>query len=147
MTIERVTVRPLRQITDEKGDVLHMLRNDYELYDGFGEVYFSEIRSAAVKAWRRHRLMTQRLTVPVGRIKLVTFDDRDAGHPELREITLGRPDEYKLVLIPPMVWYGFCGIGLGTALIVNCTDIPHDPDEAEHTDTSDATVPFVWSVQ
>ncbi len=42
--IEGVMLTTLRQITDERGAVLHMLRADAPGFRGFGECYFSEIR-------------------------------------------------------------------------------------------------------
>ncbi len=48
--IAGVIIRPLTQIADNRGAVLHMMRNDSELYEKFGEVYFSEILPGVVKA-------------------------------------------------------------------------------------------------
>ncbi len=77
--IEGVTLTPLRQIGAERGAVLHMLRSDDLEFTRFGECYFSEVLPGAIKAWKRHRAQTQNLTVPVGRIRLVIFDDREAS--------------------------------------------------------------------
>jgi len=61
--IEGVIVQPLKQIADKRGSVLHMLKNDSNLFKQFGEVYFSEIHSGLVKAWKRHKKQSQnRLT-------------------------------------------------------------------------------------
>ncbi len=43
--IEGVIIQPLKQIADNRGSVLHMLKNDSSLFKQFGEVYFSEIHS------------------------------------------------------------------------------------------------------
>ena len=53
--IEGVIIQPLKQIADNRGSVLHMLKNDSSLFKQFGEVYFSEIHSGLVKAWKRHK--------------------------------------------------------------------------------------------
>src|SRR5438128_1654836 len=66
---------PLRIIADDRGAVLHMLRADSPFFTGFGEVYFSETRSGTVKPWKRHRRMTQRLAVPVGRMLFAILDN------------------------------------------------------------------------
>ena len=39
--IEGVIVTPLRQIFDERGKVMQMLREDSPVFSRFGEVYFS----------------------------------------------------------------------------------------------------------
>ena len=36
--IEGVIVRPLRQIIDNRGAILHMMRSDSELFTQFGEI-------------------------------------------------------------------------------------------------------------
>ena len=74
--IDGVIIRPLRQIADNRGAVLHMMRNDSELYEKFGEVYFSEILPGVVKAWKMQTEKTQNLAVPVNKIRLVIYDSR-----------------------------------------------------------------------
>src|SRR5689334_14542491 len=99
--IAGVQVLPLRVIADTRGAVLHMLRADSPGFERFGEIYFSEVSSGSIKAWKRHRRMTQRLAVPIGRIRLVIHDDREhsptAG--AVQVIDLGRPEAYRLVVI------------------------------------------------
>ncbi len=144
--IAGVIVQPLREIGDERGAVLHMLRSDSPLFMGFGEVYFSEVKPGVVKAWKRHRKMTQHIAVPVGSIRLVIYDDRPRSHSrgELAEYSIGRPNAYHLVRIPPMLWYGFQGTGRGPSLIANCIDIPHDPAEVENLDAHSSQIPCKW---
>ena len=72
--VEGVIVQQLKQIEDERGKVMHMLRADSPFFMGFGEIYFSIINPGAVKAWKRHLKVTQHLAVPVGKIRLVIFD-------------------------------------------------------------------------
>ncbi|MDH5542732.1 MAG: dTDP-4-dehydrorhamnose 3,5-epimerase family protein [Nitrospinota bacterium] len=144
--IEGLQITPLKQIDDERGSVLHMLRSDSEIYIGFGEIYFSFVKQGVVKAWKRHKVMTQHFAVPVGRIKLVLFDDRNASSTKgnIEIIEIGRPDKYELVKIPPLVWYGFKGIGEGESMIANCTDIPHDPEEVERCDIDTSDISYAW---
>jgi dTDP-4-dehydrorhamnose 3,5-epimerase len=146
--ISGVQVKPLAQIPDERGKVMHMLRRDEPDFQGFGEIYFSCIYPGAVKAWHCHAKMTLRYAVPVGHIKLVLYDDR-AGSPtkgEVQEIFLG-PDNYCLVTIPPLVWNGFRGIGTAMALVANCATIPHDPQEIRRKDPSDPSIPYDWGTR
>ena len=102
MSIDGVTVRPLRRIPDERGAVLHMLRRDDDGFDAFGEIYFSLVYPGVVKGWHRHREMTLNYACVHGRIKLALYDERDGSTTagELMEVFLG-PDDYSLVVIPP----------------------------------------------
>ena len=144
--IEGVIIQPLKQITDKRGSVLHMLKNDSSLFKQFGEVYFSEIHSGVIKAWKQHKKQSQNLTVPLGVIRLVIYDNRPHSntHRKITEYKLGRPEDYKLVHIPPMLWYGYQGIGDQTALIANFTDLSHDSEEIESLSDDTSQIPYQW---
>ena len=146
--IEGVIVQPLKQIAGNRGSVLHMMRRDSELFKQFGEVYFSEILSGKVKAWKRHKKQTQNLAVPLNNIRLVIYDNRPSSstHGNIVEYKLGRPDHYRLVHIPPMLWYGFQALGGETALIVNCADQPHDPNDTESLSSDSNEIPYQWKL-
>ena len=74
--IEGVTITPLKQMFDERGKVMHMLRADSPEYKQFGEIYFSCTYPNAIKAWHRHKQMTLNYAVIHGAIKCVLYDDR-----------------------------------------------------------------------
>jgi len=146
--IEGISVRPLRQILDERGKVMHMLRNDDQNFLGFGEIYFSCIYPGVVKGWHIHKKMTLNYAVPYGNIKLVLYDDRNFSKTrgEVQEIFLG-PENYCLIKIPPMVWNGFKGLGTTLSIVANCSDIPHEPDEIERKDSTDPSIPYNWDLK
>ena len=146
--IDGVEIHPLRQIPDERGKVMHMLRADAPYFEEFGEIYFSVVEVGAIKAWHLHERMTINYAVPHGRIKLVVYDDRD-GSPtkgELDEIFLGEAN-YALVTVPPFVWNGFKGIGEHAAIVANCATIPHDPDEIVRLDPFSEKIPYDWAIK
>ncbi|KHE94087.1 MAG: dTDP-4-dehydrorhamnose 3,5-epimerase family protein [Candidatus Scalindua rubra] len=146
--IDGVIIQSLKQIVDERGKVMHMLRNDSPLFKKFGEIYFSVVNPRVVKAWKRHKEMIQNFAVPIGMIKLVIYDNRDGtksyGRTEVLEIG---EDNYCLVKIPPLLWYGFQCASSTQALIANCTDIPHDQDEAEQMSPLDSFIPYQWHIE
>ena len=146
--IEGVTVHPRRRIPDERGAVFHMLRNDADEFEAFGEIYFSLVYPGVVKGWHLHHEMTLNYAVPVGMIKLVCYDDR-AGSPtkgNVVEIHTGELD-YALITIPPGVWNGFKGEGTSAALVANCSTTPHRPGEIERLDPFDNDIPYDWSLR
>ena len=146
--IEGVVIQPLKQIADKRGLVLHMLKNNSNLFKQFGEIYFSEIHSGLVKAWKRHKKQSQNLVVPLGKIRLVIYDDRPNSntHGKIAQCKLGRPEDYRLIHIPPMLWYGFQGIGDQTSMIANYTDLPHDPEEMESLSSDTSQIPYQWKI-
>ncbi len=146
--IDGVVITPLRQIPDERGKIMHMLRSDAPHFTEFGEIYFSSIYPGAIKAWHIHKKMTLNYAVPHGRIKFVLYDDRE-GSPtrgELQEVFMG-PDNYCLVTVPPMVWNGFKGIGTEMAIVANCASIPHDPEEIDRMDPFSEAIPSDWEIK
>jgi dTDP-4-dehydrorhamnose 3,5-epimerase len=146
--IDGVEIHPLRQIPDERGKVMHMLRADDPHFHQFGEIYFSVVEVGAIKAWHLHERMTINYAVPYGRIKLVIYDDRDESPTkgELEEIFLGEAN-YSLVTVPPFVWNGFKGIGEHAAIVANCATIPHDPDEIVRLHPFSEKIPYDWAIK
>jgi dTDP-4-dehydrorhamnose 3,5-epimerase len=146
--IEGVAIRPLLQIVDERGKVMRMLRRTDPSFVEFGEVYFSVVFPGAIKGWHLHHRMITHYAVPRGRIKLVLYDDRPASvsRGELQEIFLGE-DNYSLVTVPTFVWNGFKGYGTTEAIVCNCSNIVHDPDEMERLDPFTPTIPYDWSLK
>ncbi len=145
--IEGVVIRPLRQIPDERGKIMHMIRNDDPEFLGFGEIYFSCVYPGVIKGWHIHKKMTLNYAVPFGMIKLVLFDDRPSSGTcgEVQEIFLG-PDNYCLVQIPPYVWNGFKGVGITPSIVANCSTIPHDATEIERKSPDDPVIPYKWEL-
>ena len=74
-TIYGLRIIPLKEISDQRGTVLHMLRSDSENFKKFGEIYFSEINPGYVKTWKKHLKMTQNFTVPAGKVIFKFYDE------------------------------------------------------------------------
>jgi dTDP-4-dehydrorhamnose 3,5-epimerase len=146
--IEGVSVTPLKQIFDERGKVMHMLREDSPIFSRFGEIYFSCTYPGAIKAWHLHRQMTLNYAVIHGAIKCVLYDDRQGSRTrgQIDEYFLS-PENYCLITVPPMVWNGFKGIGDQTSIVANCATIPHDPNEIERRSATDPSIPYDWQIK
>ena len=146
--IDGVKVIPLKRIPDERGTIYQMLRKDDPHFIEFGEIYFSSIYPGVIKGWHRHRDMTLNYACIYGRIKLVLYDDRKDSPTKgnLMEIFLG-PDDYSLVIIPPMVWNGFKGMGGTMSIVANCCTHTHDPSRSERVDPFKNDIPYNWEVK
>jgi dTDP-4-dehydrorhamnose 3,5-epimerase len=145
--IQGVGVFPLRQIPDERGKIMHMLRRNDSHFEEFGEIYFSVVYPDVVKGWHLHKVMTLNYAVVSGMIKLVLYDDREESptRGELQEMFIG-DSNYVLVKIPPGVWNGFKGIGTVPAIVANCSTIPHDPEEIVRRSPFDDFIPYNWTL-
>ncbi len=146
--IDGVIVTPLKQIPDERGEIMHMLRVDAPHFEKFGEIYFSTAYPGTIKGWHLHKTQTQNYAVIQGMIKLVLYDNREGSQTqgEMQEIYMGE-HRYVLVRIPPKIINGFKCVGTKTAILANCATEPHDPDEIERIDPFSPDIPYDWSLK
>ena len=146
--IEGVKVTSLKQIFDERGKIMHMIRADSDVFTQFGEIYFSCINTGAIKAWHLHKQMTLNYAAIHGEIKFVLYDDRPNSKTKgcIDEYFLS-PENYYLVTVPPLVWNGFKGIGTKDSIVANCATIPHDPLEIERKSAFDTSIPYDWQIE
>ena len=147
-TIHDVKVVPLRQIVDERGKIMHMMKATDPYFISFGEIYFSCCWPGAVKAWHVHKTMTVNNAVLSGRAKLVLYDMRE-GSPSrgvLQEVFLGE-DNYVLVQIPPGIANGYKAYGDSMVILANCATHPHDPDEMIRIDPFTSEIPYDWALK
>src|SRR5215469_529198 len=93
--IDGVKIIPLRQIVDERGKIMHMLKATDPHFIKFGEIYFSCAWPGTIKAWHIHKSMTINNAVICGRAKLVMYDLRKDSPTkgELQEVFFGE-DNY-----------------------------------------------------
>ncbi len=147
--IQGVNIKKLKIISDRRGAVMHMLRNDDPEFKQFGEIYFSIIYPGVVKGWSLHNKMTLNYAVIQGMIKLVLYDDRAKSKTrgKFMEVITGI-DKYALITIPPLIWYGFKTIGNNLAIIANCSTIPHDHQEMKKLDPfNNNLIKYTWNAE
>ena len=146
--IDGVKIIALRQIVDERGKIMHMLKATDPHFTQFGEIYFSCAWPGVIKAWHIHRTMTLNNAVIVGRVKLVLYALRPASptHGELQELFLGE-DNYCLVQIPPGIANGYKTYGDKMVVLANCASEPHDPAEMIRLDPFTPEIPYNWALR
>ena len=146
--IDGVIVVPLRQIPDERGKIMHMLKSTDPHFIEFGEIYFSCAWPGVVKGWHVHSRMTVNNAVIVGRVKLVLFDVRPDSPTkgELNEFFIGE-DNYCLVQIPPGIANGYKAYGDKMVILANCATEPHDPDEMLRMEHDTPEIPYNWDMK
>lgn len=146
--IEGITVTKLARIPDERGAIFPMMRADESDFDGFGEIYFSQVFPGVVKGWHLHQVMILHYVAIVGRVKLVVYDDRprSATYGEINEFFLGDVN-YIRIRIPAQVWNGFKGVGTTPSIVANCASVPHDPQEIVRRDPFTTDIPYDWGLR
>ena len=130
-----VSLTPLKQIKNPKGDVYHALKSSEESFSEFGEAYFSTVLQNEIKGWKKHKKMLMNLVVPVGSVRFVLFDERpdSSSCGVFSEVTLSQ-DNYCRLTVPPGIWMAFEGKDKGLNLVLNIASIEHEPTEAENVD-------------
>lgn len=146
-SIDGVRTKPLRQVPDERGWLMEILRVDDALFEKFGQVYVSGTYPGVVKAWHYHKHQVDHFACVAGMIKLVLVDTREDSP------TRGRIDEFyigtrnpTLVRIPNLVYHGWKCIGREPSLVVNVPSEPYrydDPDE--YRLEPHGTLPYDWT--
>ena len=135
----KIKKNKLNIIENINGSVMHGLKKSDSSFNGFGEVYFSNIKYESIKAWKRHSRMTMNLLVPVGKVKFVFYDE-DSDKKSTFEI--GK-DNYCRITVLPKIWFGFEGLHYPSSLILNISDIEHSPNEIERKEIDSSN--FYWS--
>lgn len=135
-----IQIFDLKQFSIANGDVMHALKQSETQGFNFSEIYFSFINNGSVKAWKRHREMTLNLIVPIGKIRFV-FQNNKAIHKEkFATIELSK-DNYKRVMVPSDIWFGFKGLEEEN-MLVNIASHEHDPGEVEIADHN--AFNYIW---
>ena len=132
VNMSTITVTPQKRISVSGGDILHAMKKSDSGYMGFGEAYLSLVEFGAVKAWKRHLMMTLNLVVPVGRVRFVFINSKG----QVQEEIAGE-DQYVRLTVPPGIWFGFQGISEGAALLLNIANIEHSPEEIERRELNE----------
>ena len=143
--IEGIKITPLKIIKDHRGSVMHMIRNDNEVFEEFGEIYFSTIFENKIKAWHLHKEATLNYACVFGKVKLVLFDERKTSktYGEYQELFLSL-DNYSLITIPPNIWNGFKGMNKESSIIANCLNLPHNEKEMVRLEIDDMRFNYKW---
>tara|TARA_B100001741_G_C16313217_1_gene486873 strand:- start:191 stop:637 length:447 start_codon:yes stop_codon:yes gene_type:complete len=146
--IEGVKITKLKQLVDERGKIMHMIRNDSPIFDKFGEIYFSTINPGYIKAWHLHKEATLNYVCIKGKVNLVLYDDRNKSKSAgVYQNFLLSPNDYFLITIPPYIWNGFKGLDSSESIIANCLDLPHNEKEMVRKDPNDKYFKYDWSLK
>jgi dTDP-4-dehydrorhamnose 3,5-epimerase len=141
VNLDDIIVTRLKRIPTTGGDVLHALKKNDVGFNGFGEAYFSWIDYGLIKAWKCHQSMCLNLVVPVGMVRLVfhLLDNPD----EFRTVEIGEQN-YNRVTVPPRIWFGFQGLNKSRNMLMNISDIVHDPCEVKSCQIESFS--YVWDI-
>lgn len=128
--LNSINITRLNTFVLDEGNVNHVIKVSESDFKGFGESYLSFIKYNQIKGWKKHNRMTMNLVVPVGNVRFVFYD---IDKLIFREETIGETNYCRLT-VPPKIWFSFKGISKKENLILNISNIEHDPEEQETLD-------------
>jgi dTDP-4-dehydrorhamnose 3,5-epimerase len=136
--MDGVTLTPLKQIHNPKGDVFHAMKKSDAGFGAFGEAYFSTIHKGDIKGWKKHTQMTLNLIVPMGEIEFIVHDEQKN---EFFSVKLSQ-NNYQRLTVQPNLWMAFRGYD-DYNILLNIASHEHDPKEAINVELDEIT--YDWS--
>src|SRR3989344_6296188 len=146
--IDGVIIKKLKPIKDERGMIMEILREDDELFEHFGQVYFATCKPGIVKAWHYHKKKIDNFVCLKGKARVGLYDLRDNSKTkgQAMEFIMSLEDPF-LIKIPTGIAHGFEAIGNEECMILNTTTHVYnqeDPDEYR-IDPFNNDIPFKWN--
>jgi dTDP-4-dehydrorhamnose 3,5-epimerase len=148
--IDGVMTKKLKVIPDERGRLMECLRNDDDLFLGFGQFYMTTTFPGVVKGWHLHEVQYDNIVCVKGMIKLALHDAREGS------ATRGQTDEYflgehnpLLVRVPSGIWHGWKCVSPEEAYIVNApTEVyKYDAPDQQELPHDSPEIPYDWNVK
>ncbi|MFS1512933.1 dTDP-4-dehydrorhamnose 3,5-epimerase family protein [Chengkuizengella sp. SCS-71B] len=145
--MDEIEIMSLKKVTNEKGFLMEVQRNDDAEFPGFGQAYITATNPGVIKAWYRHRKQIDQITLIRGELLLVLYDTREnsISFNQIKEIYIVEKDPL-LVQIPPGVWHGFKTLSNDPAILLHMNNIAYDFENKDEDRLlpNDKTIPYKW---
>ena len=109
----KIKIINLREVQNEKGNILKILNKNEKYFKQFGETYLSKVNKGSIKAWKKHKKTHLNLIVISGIIKFVIYNDKKNTF----ENIILKGGNRKKIYIPAGLWFGFKGIGKNNIIL------------------------------
>jgi dTDP-4-dehydrorhamnose 3,5-epimerase len=140
-----IILSPLKIIESDLGKVLHGIKHTDTGFTSFQEAYFSTVKYNCIKGWKKHNRMTLNLIVIQGTIKFVIYNPllSQSSKVSIQKFILNR-EKYSRLTVPPGYWVSFSGLEERENILLNVSDLLHDPSESENLPIHTLEIPFNW---
>jgi len=145
--IEGVEVKELVTRADERGFFREIIRvTDPIFKEGFGQWSHTVTHTGAAKAWHIHNRQTDWWYVPIGVVKTVLYDMREASptRGEFMEVLLGEYYGPKVLKVPPGVAHGY-RVLQGPVHLFYITSNTYDPGDEGRIPHDDPSIGYDWT--
>ena len=146
--IEGVKTKKLKWLRDDRGRLMEILRNDDEVFAGFGQTYVTAVLPGVVKGWHFHQYQDDTFAPISGSVRVGLYDAREHSPAKgaVAEYRLTAEEPF-LLQVPRGVVHGFECIGDVEAVVLNIPNRPYNrqnPDELR-MDPFKNDIPFKWN--
>lgn len=123
MTVKSIKIINGKILKNRKGNLIKYISKKNSFFNGFGEIYFNEIKLKKKKGWNFHKKNTCLIICLVGKVKFHLVDVKN------NEIKINLDSKTgKILKIPSKTWFSFESIK-GKSLIANLIEKPHNDKE------------------
>lgn len=116
-------------IINTNGNLRHVFKSEPGNKLPFSEIYFSELHPKSFKAWKYHGLQTQNISVAFGKIRVICVVKNPAGN-IFEVFDINSEEFYGVLTIPNGIYYALINQTDEPVILLNVTDIVHDPEES-----------------
>ena len=120
------SLRPL--ISNLNGDLRYVFKDESNKNLPFSEIYFSEVKSKSIKAWKLHSLQTQNISVAYGEITIICVKMMQAEN-IFEVFKINSAKLHGVLNIPIGIHYAMINSSDESTVLMNATDIVHDSAE------------------
>lgn len=145
--IQGVKIKQLKVFPDGRGKLMEILRCDDEIFQKFGQVYFTTAYPQVAKAWHYHKKQDDHFCCIKGKMRLALYDARKTSktYREINEFELSLENPL-LVRIPKKVYHGFKCTSDEEAVVINVPTVAYNRDNPDEyrIDVFDNDIPYDW---
>jgi dTDP-4-dehydrorhamnose 3,5-epimerase len=147
LSINGVSTIPLKKVTNDRGHLMEVQREDDPQYPGFGQAYITCTPPGVVKAWYRHHKQVDQIALVKGELVIALYDARKDSKTCNNLMEINNSEQSPLLIqIPPGVWHGFKSVGNEAAYLLHLNSVAFD---FEHTDEDrlpidSPLIPYEW---
>lgn len=123
MKVKSIKVLKNKIIRTNRGSILKFMSRSEKIFQGFGEIYFSEVKYKKTKGWNYHKKYTCILTVPFGLVEFLVFNKK-------KKLLRRKISKNKILIIPPKNWFAFKALKKGS-IVANLINGIHSSKETK----------------
>ena len=115
-------------VSNPLGNIRHIVKNELAKNLPFSEIYFSEIRSKTIKAWKFHPNQTQNMSVAFGKLRIICVNKK-SDETVFEVFELDSCELHGVLTIPAGIYYALINVSEFPTILLNATDLPHNSEE------------------